>query len=562
MKSTKIFIITIVAFFAIFLVFVNTYFNSLNSKNVPGEKSITINGNMALSDKMIIDAIGGDKKIERNIDGKVLVRNIGSSLGTKTKGDVIDTETTSGSEVMAQGDLNGDGFEDAILENTTCGASCGITLMAIINQKDGTAKIQDISNQKEYIVGSSAYMTDINSILIEKGIVSIRASGFLDEPKWVGFVAKNFKFENEKLNQINSSSKNWNLENIETGENSKWKILANYEEGFNLQIPVEAANVQLNSDNYGNFDESALFQSPDYKTVIVGGGEETYPVVEKGYSINVITRKNSPSKTIKDLQDFNKLGRGGPAYENEKVIKVSGKDAITYTFNQPNGGNGYVLWALMNDGTLLEIIVGFKGVNGDTIFKRIISSLYFENIVQNSNSTSTTSASPTNTDNWKTYTSSKYGFTIKYPEGTDINDIGYDGQNSSVLSFSLKSASSSVTSRMLYFITETKSWYDAGTSNMSLKAPANCSTGFNTATTSININGTDFSKSNFTDAATAQRANISDYCVLKNGIAYKLEPMLVYSRDYSETKNFNPSLVNTDNDMILNQMVSTFRFLK
>lgn len=172
----------------------------------------------------------------------------------------------------------------------------------------------------------------------------------------------------------NYGSEAWSVEN---SFDSNWKTLKNGKYKFSFEIPYEAKDIQLNPATYGNPDYTVLFESPTYQTIMVGGGEETYPTVERGYNISVTIKSGSFAKTIKDLQDFNKLGRGGPAYVDEKLIKVSGEDALTYSFTQPNGGKGYVLWLLKKDGTWLDVSVGFKGVDGDTTFKRIISSMNF-----------------------------------------------------------------------------------------------------------------------------------------------------------------------------------------
>ncbi|MES2059995.1 MAG: hypothetical protein V4438_03115 [Patescibacteria group bacterium] len=102
---------------------------------------------------------------------------------------------------FSYGDLNGDGYEDAIAEFTTCGGSCGFGLGVFINQADGTSKMLD-AIQPNVLVGSSAAQTEIKSIIIKDGVIFITAQGFRDSANWDNIVTKKFKYDGSEIFEI------------------------------------------------------------------------------------------------------------------------------------------------------------------------------------------------------------------------------------------------------------------------------------------------------------------------------------------------------------------------
>lgn len=177
------------------------------------------------------------------------------------------------------------------------------------------------------------------------------------------------------------------------------------------------------------------------------------------------------------------------------------------------------------------------------------------------NTQTSNSSSQTGVSNWRTYSNSKYGFSVQYPTGTKINDEGSNGEGGTVVLFTLPPSSSVWGIRMFNVDMETKAWYNLGTSSGVLKSPANCED-FNSISTSlVNIDGINFIKGDVSSAATAQRSSATEYCVLRGGIAYKLTPLIEYSRDDATQNGFNPA-INVNNDSVLNQMLSTFKFTK
>ncbi len=85
------------------------------------------------------------------------------------------TEDDEG-KVLARGDLNGDKFEDAIVAETFCGASCSVGLAVILNHENKSAKLVENTHFDGYTAGT-ALQTDIQEVTIENGIISITGKG-------------------------------------------------------------------------------------------------------------------------------------------------------------------------------------------------------------------------------------------------------------------------------------------------------------------------------------------------------------------------------------------------
>lgn len=99
-------------------------------------------------------------------------------------------------KILAKGDINGDGYEDAIVQKVSCGASCGVALMAVIRNTDGTTRA--LGAAFPLLVTSGAAKTEVKSVSIQNGIITITANGFKDID-WNVLTTKNFVFEGGKL---------------------------------------------------------------------------------------------------------------------------------------------------------------------------------------------------------------------------------------------------------------------------------------------------------------------------------------------------------------------------
>ncbi|MES2623539.1 MAG: hypothetical protein V4576_04005 [Patescibacteria group bacterium] len=75
--------------------------------------------------------------------------------------------------LTAKGDLNNDGFEDAIVQELWCAASCGKTFVAILNV-GGKTKAFDVTPPDITLAGYKQF--SINEIDIQDGVVGILAN--------------------------------------------------------------------------------------------------------------------------------------------------------------------------------------------------------------------------------------------------------------------------------------------------------------------------------------------------------------------------------------------------
>ncbi len=112
------------------------------------------------------------------------------------------------------------------------------------------------------------------------------------------------------------------------------------ENGFQFNFPSNWKVVQ-HKVGLENVKVSTI-QSPDFNQV-VHEAEESYTELKQGAEISVYVQTSPSAKTIKDLQDFNKLGRGGPVFVNERIIKVDGKDVLRYDYTGYGGSLGHHL---------------------------------------------------------------------------------------------------------------------------------------------------------------------------------------------------------------------------
>lgn len=77
---------------------------------------------------------------------------------------------------VARGDLNKDGYIDAVGIYTSCGASCSTRIAAIINNKDGTGILHFLNTDS--IVTSGAGQTGLYRVYVIDGNIAVLGSGF------------------------------------------------------------------------------------------------------------------------------------------------------------------------------------------------------------------------------------------------------------------------------------------------------------------------------------------------------------------------------------------------
>ena len=118
-------------------------------------------------------------------------------------------------KILARGDINGDGFEDAIVESVHCGASCGVDLVVVFNENNISAKVFDPGQSENFApsyVSSSAAKSEIESISIKNGIISLTGKGLActppssEEPcteeKWNTEKTINYKFDGKSIVEL------------------------------------------------------------------------------------------------------------------------------------------------------------------------------------------------------------------------------------------------------------------------------------------------------------------------------------------------------------------------
>lgn len=103
---------------------------------------------------------------------------------------------------ITRGDINNDGYEDALVVEGHCGASCGNSIYIVLNQKNGIGKLIGVSIDKH--ISSGASQTSIKNITINDGIVAITANGFKDSSNWDTLVTKEFRFDGSNLIEVKS----------------------------------------------------------------------------------------------------------------------------------------------------------------------------------------------------------------------------------------------------------------------------------------------------------------------------------------------------------------------
>ncbi len=88
--------------------------------------------------------------------------------------------------ILARGDVDGDGYEDVLVEYLNCGASCSVSLQVVLSEGGKRVVLFKGNNYPDTFSpayeSSSAAKSEVTSASIEKGIISITGRGLLCTP--------------------------------------------------------------------------------------------------------------------------------------------------------------------------------------------------------------------------------------------------------------------------------------------------------------------------------------------------------------------------------------------
>jgi hypothetical protein len=130
---------------------------------------------------LILIILGGSfyiYKIKQGNNAEPFVPIVSNSTENKTLTDeqFIKISEDPEAKVLARGDINKDGFEDAIVAETFCGASCSVNLAVVLNQDNKKTKLVEEGRFEGYTAGT-ALQSDVQEITIVDGTISITGRG-------------------------------------------------------------------------------------------------------------------------------------------------------------------------------------------------------------------------------------------------------------------------------------------------------------------------------------------------------------------------------------------------
>lgn len=158
---------------------------------------------------LVLIAIGGTYIYNMKKTEPVVINPNNQSLSDEVF--IQATEDPEG-KVIAHGDVDGDGFQDAIVEEISCGASCSVSLAVVLNNNNSTTTLIQSSqgNFAPAYNGSGATKSSITNISIENGIISLTGNGLAckddnqicTEAEWNKVKTIEYRFENNEIVQI------------------------------------------------------------------------------------------------------------------------------------------------------------------------------------------------------------------------------------------------------------------------------------------------------------------------------------------------------------------------
>lgn len=163
----------------------STTFSATTTVSTTTSPTVAMNAGITLTDDQVVVSI--DKDFIKNTAGHYVYKN-----------DEGDPPFIS---LIAHGDINNDGYDDAIVEQGQCGATCNISFFAVINQKNGTGKSAGLVTT-DLIESSGSHTTDIQKITINNGIITMTGQGFKGSSDWNVVATKTFRVQGNTLVEV------------------------------------------------------------------------------------------------------------------------------------------------------------------------------------------------------------------------------------------------------------------------------------------------------------------------------------------------------------------------
>jgi len=296
-------------------------------------------------------------------------------------------------------------------------------------------------------------------------------------------------------------------------EVASWKTYNENDFGFSFKYPnawivndgLTSTTCCLNIFNYDPLKKQEQFQKK---------GE---------IKIQIANYKKSASMSLKEFVS-------SQTYMESNVKATQVEDIIIAGINGIKSN-------LIGDGTYYLPQSSTEGIS-ITVFNHPESRDNFRETIDKMLSTFKFTTPTDRTAGWKTYTNTQYGFQIQYPNGTLVNEENInDGISVSFITSNGK------------MVIETEKNVLGGTYTPACNTSAGGKSFYKT------INGINFTAIDISRLLSGSvSTSATEYCVLQNGTGYKLIPQIPYGN--------SDARIDVNNDATLNQMLSTFKFIK